>query len=124
RRRSAPETHGAPPIRRRARRLHHLLPHGAAVDGAVAVPRCRRDQPGHGPAQRAHGARAHGGDCVPRAHEPVLPHHAQAADGAAVRCPDAGAVHRERGAHAAGGAEAGPADVSWCAEAVDGGVGV
>lgn len=107
RKRNATAAHGAPPIRRRARRVHHLLPHGAAVARAVAVPRRRRDQPGHGPAQRAHGARAHGGDCLSRAHEPVLSHHAEAAAGVAVRQEDARAVHRERRVHAQGRREIG-----------------
>lgn len=104
---NATAAHRAPPIRRRARRLDHLLPDGAAVARAVALPRRRRDQPGHGPAQRAHGARAHGGNRLPRAHEPVFPHHAQAPPRAAVRPQDARAVHCERRVHAPRRREAG-----------------
>lgn len=60
RKRIPPTTQRPPPIWRRARRLHHLLPHGPPIHGPVPLPRRRRDQPGHGPPQRAHGPRAHG----------------------------------------------------------------
>jgi chromosome segregation ATPase len=35
---------------------HHLLPHGPAISLGITLPRRRRDQPGHGPSQRAEGA--------------------------------------------------------------------
>lgn len=98
--RDAPTAQPAPAVGRGAGRVDHLLPHGAAVDGAGAVPRRRRDQPGHGPAQRAHGARAHGGDRLPRAHVAVLPHHAQAAHGPPLRRAHARPLHRLGRAHA------------------------
>lgn len=120
RRRTTPTTHRSSSIRRRKSRLNHLLPHGPAVHGPVALPRRRRNQPGHGSPQRAHGPRAHGGDCVPHTHEPVFPHHAQAAHRAAVRCQDAGFVHCQRGTHAYGGAEVGFLEMYCCAEEVDG----
>ena len=107
RERDAAKARPAPAVGRRACSVDHLLPHVAAVDGAGAVPRRRRDQPGHGPAQRAHGARAHGRDRLPRAHQPVLPHHAQAAVRPALRRAHEGPLHRQRPAHAARGLQAG-----------------
>ena len=105
RERRTPTTQRPPPVRRRARRVHHLLPHGPPIPRPVPLPRRRRDQPGHGPPQRAHGARAHGRDCLPRAHVAVLPHHAQAAHGPALRRQDEDPLHRQRRAHAPGGTE-------------------
>lgn len=102
RKRNSPDPRPAPAIGRRAVGLDDLLPHVAAVTSTGSIPRCGRDQPGHGPAQRAHGARAHGGDRVPRAHQPVLPHHAQAAHGPALRPPHEDALHPERRVHARG----------------------
>lgn len=121
RERNTPAAHRPPPIRRRARRVHHLLPHGPPIHGAVALPRRRRDQPGHGPAQRAHGARAHGRDCLPRAHQPVFPHHPEVAHGPPLRPQDARPVYRQRRAHASRGPEAGLCEVSTGAEGADGG---
>ena len=41
-----------PPIRRRTRRQHNLLPHVPAIPNTLSLPRRRRDQSGHGPPQR------------------------------------------------------------------------
>lgn len=106
RERDTPATYRPPPIWRRARRLHHLLPHGSTIHGPVTLPRRRRDQPGHGPPQRAHGARAHGRDRLPRAHQPVLPHHPQAPHRAPIRPQDAHPMHCQRRTHAPRGPQA------------------
>lgn len=44
---------------------------------------------------------------MPRAHEPVLPHHAEAPHGPEVRSQDEDAVYPERGVHARGSQEDG-----------------
>lgn len=106
RERNAPKARPASSVRRRALRLHHFLPHVAPVYGAGALPRRRRDQSGHGPAQRAHDARAHGGDRVQRERVAVLPHHAQAPPESEVRRAHEGALRCQRRTHAARGWQA------------------
>ena len=49
-----------PPVRWRTRRLHNLLPHVPPVPHPLSLPRRRRNQPRHGPPQRAPSPQAHG----------------------------------------------------------------
>ena len=111
-----------PPIRRRTRRLHNLLPHVPPIAHALPLPRRRRNKPGHGPPKRAPRAQTHGRHRLrhshyhhhnhlnianpPRPHhrpraprvrrQPILPHHAQTPARPLLRPRHAGHVHRVR----------------------------
>ena len=50
----------SPPIRRRARRQHHFLPHVPANPNPLSLPRRRRNKPRHGPPQRTSRPQTHG----------------------------------------------------------------
>lgn len=49
-----------PPIRRRTRRQHNLLPHVPAIPNPLSLPRRRRNKPRHGPTQRTPRPQTHG----------------------------------------------------------------
>ena len=49
-----------PPIRRRTRRQHNLLPHVPAIPNPLPLPRRRRNKPGHGSPQRTPRPQTHG----------------------------------------------------------------
>ena len=53
-----------PPIWRRTRCQHNLLPHVLAISNTLSLPRCRRDQSGYGSPQRTPGPQTDGWHCL------------------------------------------------------------